>query len=157
MIKKISKLILFILICQLTGIIGYLFTAPAIDEWYDSINKPFFNPPNWLFSPVWIILYLLMGISLYLIWGKGIKQKKIRKAVNLFFIQLILNSLWSYLFFGLRSPFLGFIEIIVLFFFISLTAIHFYRISKKAGWLFAPYVLWVAFASVLNFSIWYLN
>jgi tryptophan-rich sensory protein len=154
---KVSKLIISILICQLAGILGSFFTAPAITTWYATINKPAFNPPNWIFAPVWTLLFLLMGISLYLIWEKGLENEKVKKAIFYFAIQLLLNIGWSFLFFGLRSPLAGFLEIIILWLAILMTIIKFYRISKPAGLLLLPYILWVSFAAFLNFSVWQLN
>ena len=149
------KLIFSIVICQLAGIIGSFFTVSSVSTWYVTLNKPFFNPPSWLFGPVWITLYFLMGISLYLIWNNDDKDTKSAQIV--FFIQLGLNTLWSLLFFGLKSPLLAFIEIIILWLFIVLTIFFFYQKSKTASYLLIPYLLWVSFASVLNFSIFYLN
>jgi translocator protein len=148
------RLIVSILLAQLAGIIGSLFTE--IGSWYQDLIKPSFNPPNWIFGPVWTILYLLMGISLYLVWNsKKSKERKI--GLYFFFIQLILNSLWSILFFGLNNPLLAFIEIIILWFAILLTLIYFYRVRKAAGYLLIPYLLWVSFASILNYFILILN
>ncbi|MGA1197518.1 MAG: TspO/MBR family protein, partial [Candidatus Latescibacterota bacterium] len=147
------KLIFSIVICQLAGVIGSFFTVSSVSTWYVTLNKPFFNPPNWLFGPVWITLYFLMGISLYLIWNNVDKDTKSARIV--FFIQLGLNTLWSLLFFGLKSPFLAFIEIIVLWLFILLNILFFYQKSKAASYLLIPYFVWVSFASVLNFSIFY--
>jgi benzodiazapine receptor len=158
--SKIGEiLILFssIIICQLAGIIGSVFTTPAIPRWYANINKPSFNPPNWVFAPVWTTLYLLMGISLFLVWRTGLNEKDIKIAVAVFILQLVLNALWSFLFFGLESPFAAFIEIIFLWAAILISIILFFRISWVAGALLIPYILWVSFASVLNFSIWRLN
>ena len=154
---KIFKLIISILVCQGTGAIGSLFTSPAISTWYATIQKPSFNPPNWIFAPVWILLFLLMGISLYLIWSKGFKHKGTKTALFIFFVQLILNILWSILFFGLQSPLFAFIGIIILWFAILLTIISFYKVSKIAAYLLMPYIIWVSFASVLNFSILIIN
>ena len=153
--KKIFKLIASIVITQLAGILGSLFTITNVNSWFSTINKPFFNPPNWLFGPVWTLLYLLMGISLYLIWNKGFKKHK--TAIYIFGIQLILNSLWSILFFGLKSPLFAFIEIIFLWAAILLSIIKFYKISKPAAYLLIPYILWVSFAAVLNLAIVLLN
>ena len=158
--SKIGEiLILFssIIICQLAGIIGSLFTAPSIPLWYANINKPSFNPPSWVFAPVWTTLYLLMGIALFLVWRKGLKRKDLKIAFAVFIFQLILNTLWSILFFGLKSPFVAFIEIVLLWISILISIILFFRISKVAGALLIPYLLWVSFASVLNFAIWRLN
>ncbi|MFH1656359.1 MAG: TspO/MBR family protein [Candidatus Nealsonbacteria bacterium] len=157
--KRINflKLIISILICQGAGLIGSIFTSPAISTWYVTFKKPSFNPPNWIFAPVWILLFLLMAISLYLIWDRGLKDKKIKIAIFLFSIQLILNIFWSILFFGLQSPFYAFIEIIILWLIILLTIISFYKISKISAYLLFPYILWVSFALILNFSILILN
>ena len=146
-----------VLVCQATGAVGSLFTSPSIPTWYASLQKPNFNPPNWIFAPVWTILFLLMGVSLYLIWSKGLRDKKVKTAFFIFAIQLILNMLWSFLFFGLQSPLYAFIEIIILWMAILLTIASFYKISKIAGYLLLPYILWVSFAAVLNFSILILN
>ena len=152
---KITKLILAILICQLAGIVGSIFTSPSIQTWYATLQKPVFTPPSWLFAPAWITLYTLMGISLYLVWNK--RDKRVKEAISIFFVQLVLNSIWSILFFGLQSPFLAFIEIIILWIAILFTILKFYRISKNAGLLLIPYIIWVSFALILNFSIWWLN
>lgn len=152
--KKILKFIISILVCQLAGIIGSFFTVNSIKDWYLNLNKPWFNPPNYLFGPVWISLYFLMGISLYLIW---ISKKDIKNALRLFFIQLILNALWSILFFGLRLIFVAFLELLLLGIFILIIIIKFYKIDKRSSYLLIPYILWVSFALVLNFSIFVLN
>lgn len=155
---NIFKLIFSILICQAAGIIGSLFTTSSISSWYSTINKPGFNPPNWIFGPVWISLYIMMGISLYLVWQKsGLHGVSVKKAIILFGIQLALNSLWSIIFFGLHSPMAAFFEIVVLWVFILLTILEFWKISLFAGRLLVPYLLWVTFASILNLSIWRLN
>ena len=151
------KLFLSIAVCQAAGLIGSVFTFPAIAGWYSSIQKPVFTPPSWVFAPVWTTLFLLMGISLYLVWSRGLESKKAKTAVYIFGLQLGLNVLWSFLFFGLQSPFLAFIEIILLWLSILATTILFYRISKPAGYLLIPYLLWVSFAAFLNYSIWMLN
>jgi len=154
---RIFKLITSILICQGVGAIGALFTSPAISTWYATIQKPSFNPPSWIFAPVWTFLFLLMGISLYLVWSKGWKDKKIKTAISIFGVQLALNTLWSLLFFPLQSPLYAFIEIIILWAAILMTINAFYKISKLAAYLLVPYILWVSFAAVLNFAIMILN
>ena len=153
--KNWKILIVAILICQFAGILGSVFTTPSIPTWYASINKPDFTPPSWLFAPAWITLYTLMGISIYLVWEKGFKKNKI--AVYVFSTQLILNSIWSILFFGLQNPFFAFIEIIILWIAILATIVLFYRIRRSAGLILIPYIAWVSFASLLNYSIWILN
>jgi benzodiazapine receptor len=156
---KISywKLAVSILICQLAGIIGSFFTVSSVGTWYVGLAKPSFNPPNWVFFPVWTTLFVLMGISLYIVWDNGIKSKQSKTAITIFGVQLALNTLWSILFFGFKSPLFAFIEIIFLWTAILLTILYFYRISKPAAYLLIPYILWVSFAAVLNFSIFYLN
>ncbi|MFH1649871.1 MAG: TspO/MBR family protein [Candidatus Woesearchaeota archaeon] len=151
------KLIASILICQLAGFIGSFFTITAINSWYSTLVKPSFNPPNWLFGPVWTLLYLLMGISLYLLWVKGFKTKQGKLALTFFVIQLVLNTLWSILFFGLQNPMIAFVEIIVLWVSILLTIVFVYRVSNASAYLLVPYVLWVSFAAVLNYAIYALN
>ncbi len=143
--------------CQMAGVIGSIFTTPAIPTWYANINKPSFRPPNWVFAPVWTILFLLMGIALFLVLRKGLKNKNVKIAFFFFIFHLVLNTLWSILFFGLESPFAAFIEIIFLWASILVSIILFLQISRIAGYLLIPYLLWVSFASVLNFTIWRLN
>ncbi len=151
------RLIVSIIICQLAGIIGSFFTAPNIPTWYAAVNKPWFNPPNWVFAPVWTTLFVLMGISLYLIWEKGIEKKDVRMAVAVFGIQLLFNIIWSVLFFGFQNPMLAFVEIIILWLSILATIVLFYKLSKPAALMLVPYIAWVTFAAVLNYYIWILN
>jgi translocator protein len=153
MVKKTIELIISILICQGVGLLGALFTAPAISSWYSTISKPWFTPPNWLFAPAWTLLYLLMAIALFIIWQK--KEK--RRALTIFFIQLFLNFLWSMLFFGLKNPLLAFLDILLLVLTISLTVKIFYSKSKIAAFLLLPYLLWTIYASLLNLGIIILN
>lgn len=154
-IKNPKLLLISILITEAAGIIGSIFTTRSIPTWYASLNKPSFNPPNWIFGPVWTTLFLLMGIALYLIWSK--KGKEVKKALNIFWLHLGLNILWSALFFGLKNPGLAFIEILILLGFIVYVTILFYRLEKVAGLLLLPYLAWTTFATFLNFTIWRLN
>ena len=156
-VKTYIRFIFAVVICQLAGIIGALFTTPAIQTWYLGLRKPDFAPPNWVFAPVWTALYLLMCISLFIVWNAGIDKSNVRKSMWTFILQLLLNILWSYLFFGLRSPLLGLIEIIALWFMIVLTMVFFFRISKTAALILIPYLLWVSFASYLNYLLFILN
>ncbi len=151
------KLPISLILCQLAGVVGSIFTRPAIANWYWTLKKPYFTPPDWLFAPVWITLYFLMGISLFLIWQKDKGNPQVRGALFFFFIQLILNALWSILFFGLRSPLSGLIEILFLWVAILLTMERFARISRTGAFLLLPYFVWVSLAVLLNFSIWILN
>lgn len=155
--KKIIKFLVSIFLCQMAGIIGIGFTSAAITLWYNTLNKPFFNPPAWIFGPVWTLLYIMMGIALFLVWEKETQRQKKRKALLFFGLQLVLNAIWSPVFFGLRSPALGLIIIVFLWISILLTIINFYKLSKTATGLLVPYFVWVSFAAVLNFSIWQLN
>ncbi|MFH1066003.1 MAG: TspO/MBR family protein [Nanoarchaeota archaeon] len=154
--NKFLKLAICILIPLAAGWIGSIFTTPSVNGWYDTISKPLFNPPNWIFGPVWTSLFILMGISLYLVIKNGINAKN-RMAVYSFGIQLLLNVAWSFIFFGMHSPAYAFIEIIVLWLAILMNIILFYRISRKAAFLQLPYILWVSFAAVLNYFIYILN
>ena len=148
----------------IAGVIGSIFTSQSVSTWFQTIEKPSFSPPNWFFGPVWTTLYVMMGISLFLIWRATDstsfpKYRRTRKvaAFIAFGIQLILNVLWSFLFFGLRSPQLAFVEIIILLISIVATIVIFSRISKLAAILMVPYAGWVTFASFLNLQIWLLN
>lgn len=156
-IRNPLKLAAAVMLCELAGAIGSLFTFSAIPSWYSTLNKPFFSPPNWVFAPVWITLYALMGIALYLVWEKGLEKKKVKTAAIVFLIQLSLNSLWSILFFGLKSPFYAFFEIVLLWIAIAFTIMKFREVDARAAWLLIPYILWVSFAAILNFSVWTLN
>lgn len=151
------KIIIAIVVCQMAGILGTFFTAPAIDTWYATLAKPDFSPPNWLFAPAWTLLYTLMGISVYLVWQKGVAKKEVRAALVFFGIQLALNALWSPLFFGLKNLGLAFAEIILMWGFILATIIKFYRLDRRAAYFLLPYLAWVSFASLLNYSLWKLN
>ncbi|HOT44130.1 MAG TPA: tryptophan-rich sensory protein [Spirochaetota bacterium] len=155
--SNIFKLIASIIIPQAAGGIGALMTEPSVGSWYSGLNKPSFNPPDWIFGPVWTALYLMMGIALYLVWKKGLSHKETRAAVAAFGVQLFLNLAWSFLFFYLHMPFAAFIEIILLWFAIAATMAAFARVSRAACRLLVPYLLWVSFASVLNFFLWRLN
>jgi tryptophan-rich sensory protein len=155
--RHIPGLLASIFVCQLAGIVGSVFTTPAIPTWYASLKKPFFTPPSWVFAPVWVTLFTLMGISLYLVWERGLGRHDVRRAVSLFGTQLALNVLWSVAFFGMRSPQYGFVIIVLLWFALMATIVVFYRISRIAALLLVPYVLWGSFALVLNLSILVLN
>lgn len=155
-IKKPALLVSSILLSQAAGIIGSLATTPAIPTWYATLNKPFFNPPNWLFGPVWLTLYTMMGIALYLIWRKKPTQKT-KFARNLFLVHLGVNTLWSLVFFGLKNLSLASVVIVLLWLMIATLIKLFCPIDKRATWLLFPYLLWVTFASLLNYSIWKLN
>jgi tryptophan-rich sensory protein len=154
---NILKLVASLGFCFIVAFAGSAVTMPSISAWYSELNKPFFNPPNWIFGPVWTILYILMGIALYLVWNRGLKDKKVGKAVMVFIIQLALNFLWSLFFFGLHLPFIAFLTIIALWIMIFYTIVLFKSRSKTASWLLIPYVVWVSFAMILNLFIVILN
>jgi len=151
------RLVVAVVLCELAGVVGSVFTFASIPTWYASLEKPSFNPPNWLFGPVWLILYALMGVAAYFVWVKGLESKGAKVALSVFVVQLFLNVLWSNVFFGLHSIFYGFVIIIALWVSIALTMVAFARVSKTASVLLIPYILWVSFASVLNYYIWLLN
>lgn len=153
LVKSIIGFFFWILISLSAGFIGSQYMP---GEWYAQIAKPSWNPPNYIFAPVWTTLYILMGISAWLVWkSKGFANAKF--ALTIFIFQLIFNALWSYAFFGLHNPFLAFIDIIILWCLIALTLISFWKHSTVAGALFIPYLLWVTFASVLNYTIYRIN
>jgi benzodiazapine receptor len=156
-IENITKLIISIAICQIAGVIGSAFTTPSIPGWYAALQKPSFNPPNWIFAPVWIFLFTLMGISLYLILKERLDDKNVKIGILIFTFQLILNVGWSFLFFVLNNILFAFLEITILWFAILLTIYQFWKINKKASYLLIPYLVWVTFAAIINFTIWRLN
>ena len=144
--------------CVAIGYISGEVTRDSTDTWYPTLEKPVFNPPSWLFAPVWTTLYVMMGLAAGLVWHKiDVQKETVRKGLLFFAIQLALNALWSILFFGLQNPLLALIEIVVLWLMIYETFVQFNKVSKIAGYLFIPYLLWVTFAFVLNASIWWLN
>jgi translocator protein len=131
--------------------------AASAPQWYDALRKPRFSPPDWVFGPAWTVLYLAMGLATYLVWRQGFGRPGVVPALAAFVVQLILNLLWSFLFFGRRSPAAAFVEIVVLWLAIALTVFLFFRVSAVAGWLLVPYIAWVSFAALLNGSIVVLN
>ena len=151
------KLFISLAITLLVGVVAALFTATGVNGWYAVANKPSFNPPNWVFAPVWTALYMMMGIALWLVWKKdGVKTGR-RTALILFVIQLLLNFAWSFIFFYAHQPGWAFAEILLMWVAIMLTIIWFGKVSPAAAWLLVPYIWWVSFASLLNFYIWKLN
>ena len=151
------KLFISILIPLAVGAVAGLFTASGVDGWYAVANKPWFNPPNWIFAPVWTSLYVLMGIALFLVWRADVDKKIKQTAISLFAIQLTVNFFWSFIFFKMQQPGWAFAEIILMWLMIFFTIIWFSKISTIAAWLLVPYICWVSFALVLNYSIWQLN
>ena len=156
--NKITRILAVVVTCLAIGYFSGMVTRSAITTWYPTLIKPSFNPPNWVFAPVWSMLYVMMGVAAGLVWDRIEAEKVVvKKALIFFAIQLALNALWSYLFFGLQNPMLAGLEIIVLWLMIYETYIQFSKINKIAGYLLVPYLLWVSYATVLNASIWWLN
>lgn len=139
------------------GAVGGFFTMEAVKTWYTTLNKPSFNPPNYLFGPVWTSLYAIMGFASYLVWKNRKTTKNYTLAVSVYFVQLILNLMWSFIFFYQQQIGLALIEIIILLVAIIVNSVLFYKINKVAGLLYIPYILWVSFATLLTYSIYTLN
>jgi len=154
---NLLKLAASIVICFLAAALGSLATYQSIPTWYAALNKPYFNPPNWIFGPVWTLLYLMMAIAAFLVWQKGLNDPAVRAALIVFLVQLALNSFWSIVFFGWHSLWGGFAVIILLWLAIMWTITAFFQLVPLAAWLLAPYLLWVSFASVLNLAVALLN
>lgn len=155
--KKFSKLVCSVSVCLLTGFLGSFVTMDSITTWYADLSRPSFTPPDWTFGVVWPILYVMMGVSAFLIWERGINKRQVKVALGLFVLQLVLNGIWTPIFFGLHMIALALVEIVLLWVAILLTIIAFWRISKASTFLLFPYILWVSFAVVLNAAFWYLN
>ncbi len=156
-LNNFFKLVIAVVASELAGIIGSFFTISAIPTWYAGLVKPALNPPAWVFGPAWTTLYALMGIAAFLIWRMGWERKDVKMALSVFGIQLFLNAIWSIIFFGLQSPGWALVDIALLWLAIIWTIAVFYKISKPAAYLLVPYLLWVTFASYLNYSVWVLN
>lgn len=155
--KRILYIAIGILVCLLIGFLSSIATQSSVNDWYTTLNKPSFTPPNELFAPVWTALYIMMGISAGMVWSKGYHHIWVKTALYHFVFQLLFNALWSIVFFGLKNPLLGLVVILVLLTLIMLTIKWFRIISRPAAYLLVPYVLWVGFAAVLNYRIWALN
>lgn len=156
-LNTIFKLIIAVLVSESAGIVGSLFTTQSISTWYTTLAKPALNPPAWVFAPVWTTLYFLMGIAAFLVWQKGLKKKEVKTALLIFLGQLILNGLWTIIFFGLHRTFFALIDIILLWCAILASIITFSKLSRPAAYLLVPYLLWVTFATYLNAALWILN
>lgn len=154
---KIALLVLCITVCQLAGVVGSYFTDLSVSTWYPTLIKPPYTPPGWLIGAVWVVLYTLMGISLFLILNSNSRSGTLNSALIPFGVQLLLNIAWSGAFFGLRSPLYALVVIAALWLSIIITMKRFLEISRNAGVLLVPYILWVSFAAYLNYTIWRLN
>ena len=157
MSKLYTRITIAVVICLLVGFLSSFAVQSSIDTWYTTINKPSFNPPNWVFAPVWTILYIAMGIAAGLVWARGFYHKWVQTALYHFGFQLMFNAMWSVVFFGFQQPFWALLVILTLIVLIVLTIKWFKVVSNLAAWLMVPYLLWVCFATALNFSIWTLN
>lgn len=156
--NKALRILLVVMTCVVIGYLSGMVTRESITTWYPTLVKPVFNPPNWVFAPVWTALYIMMGVAGGLVWNQIEAQPELVKKGFLFFIiQLGLNALWSYLFFGLHNPFLALIEVILLLLMIFETYVIFKKVDRISGMLMVPYLAWVTFATILNASIWWLN
>ncbi|MFB6373093.1 MAG: TspO/MBR family protein [Bradymonadaceae bacterium] len=155
--RSIIALIISIAIPELIGLLGAWATATSVSDWYPTLNKPWFTPPNWLFGPAWTTLYALMGIAAYLVWSHGSAKGAVKIALAAYLIQLLLNATWSPVFFGLQAPGPGLVVIVLLWIAIVVTITWFARVSTIAAWLMVPYLLWVTYATALNVEIWRLN
>jgi benzodiazapine receptor len=154
--NSIWMLALFIAVCFVAAGAGAIFTSSSVNDWYPTLRKPSWNPPAWVFGPVWTMLYLMMAVAAWLVWRK-LGFEKAAAPLGLFIVQLVFNALWSPLFFGLRSPWAGLVDIVPLWAAILAVMISFWRVSPTAGALLIPYWLWVSFAAALNFTIWRMN
>lgn len=154
---RIIKVSLSVAICLFIGFISSLATQAGLGDWYSSLEKPFFNPPSWLFGPVWGVLYVCMGVAAGIVWSKGFYHKWVKTALYHFLLQLILNAAWSILFFGLREPLWALVDIVALFILLLFTIKWFKVVSDTAAYLLIPYAIWLLFAAALNFEIWRLN
>ncbi|UII74634.1 tryptophan-rich sensory protein [Flagellimonas sp. HMM57] len=155
--KKAVYISISVIICLLIGFLSSFATQSSVNDWYLTLSKPSFNPPNWLFAPVWTLLYIMMGVSAGIVWSKGFHHIWVKTALYHFGFQLLFNALWSIVFFGLQSPFWALLVILTLLTLIILTMKWFSVVSKTAAILLAPYLLWVSFATLLNYKIWELN
>lgn len=155
--NNIAKLLIAVAIPIAVGATSGFFTVTGVESWYQTINKPSWNPPNWVFGPVWTTLYIMMGIALYLVWKSDSSDVLKKTAIILFAVQLTLNFFWSFIFFNQQQTGWALVEIIAMWFFILLTIFAFAQVSKPAAWLLVPYISWVSFATILNYTIWKLN
>ena len=155
--KRIIYITICVVLCLLVGFLSGFATQSSVNDWYVGLQKPSFNPPNEVFAPVWTVLYILMGIAAGIVWSKGFHHIWVKTALYHFGFQLLLNALWSIVFFGLKSPFWALIVILALLSMIMLTIRWFKVVSKRAAYLMFPYLAWVCFATLLNYKIWELN
>ncbi|MFB6098706.1 MAG: TspO/MBR family protein [Salinibacter sp.] len=156
-IRLLGQALGAILVCEAVGLLAGWATRTSVDTWYPALTKPSFTPPDWVFAPVWTLLYALMGVAAFLVWRCGTHRARVRSALTAFGVQLLLNAGWSFAFFGARSPALGLVVIFFLWGTLAWTLDRFFRLRRSAGWLLVPYLAWVTYALVLNAAIWTLN
>jgi len=155
--RNITYITISIVVCLTIGFLSSFATQSSVNSWYLTLNKPSFNPPNYLFAPVWTVLYILMGIAAGMVWAKGFHHIWVKRALYFFGFQLLFNALWSVVFFGFRNPLLALFVIVILIILLLFTIRSFRVVSKTAAYLLVPYLLWVSFATLLNYSIYVLN
>lgn len=157
MSKTFTRILIAVIVCLGIGFMASFATQSSVNDWYVTLNKPSFNPPNWVFAPVWTVLYILMGVAAGMVWARGFYHKWVKTALYHFGFQLVFNALWSIVFFGFKQPFWALLVILTLLVLIILTIKWFKVVSTTAAWLMVPYLIWICFATLLNYEIWVLN
>lgn len=155
--RPVASLVAVVLACELVGGLGNVLSLGGVTEWYPTLRTPWFQPPSWVFGPVWVTLFALLGVAAWLVWRAGLDRSAVRLALGLFAVQFVFNVAWSGAFFGLRSPAAGLVVIAVLWVAIVATVWAFDRVDRRAALLLVPYLAWVSFAAVLNVELWRLN
>jgi len=155
--KQLTYIAISVAVCLTIGFLSSFATQSSVNDWYLQLNKPSFNPPNWIFAPVWTILYIMMGVAAGIVWAKGFYHIWVKTALYHFGIQLLFNALWSIIFFGFKNTFGALLVILTLLVLLTFTIKWFKVVSKTAAYLLIPYLLWVCFATALNYKIWELN
>jgi len=155
--RLVFRIVVSVVVCLAIGFLSGIATQSSVTTWYTTIEKPFFTPPNWIFGPVWTLLYIMMGVAAGIVWSRGLHHVWVKTALYHFVFQLLFNALWSIVFFSLQKIFWGLLVIITLLILIGLTIKWFKVVNKTASYLLIPYLLWVIFATALNFEIWRLN
>ncbi|MEG3656626.1 TspO/MBR family protein [Arenibacter palladensis] len=155
--KQLTYIAISVAVCLMIGFLSSFATQSSVNDWYLELNKPSFNPPNWIFAPVWTVLYIMMGVSAGIVWAKGFYHIWVKTALYHFGIQLLFNALWSIIFFGFKNPFAALLVILALLVLLIFTIKWFKVVSTTAAYLLIPYLLWVCFATALNYKIWELN
>ena len=157
MSKTFTRILIAVIVCLGIGFMASFATQSSVNDWYVTLNKPSFNPPDWVFAPVWTALYILMGVAAGMVWARGFYHKWVKTALYHFGFQLVFNALWSIVFFGFKQPFWALLVILTLLVLIILTIKWFKVVSTTAAWLMVPYLIWICFATLLNYEIWVLN